>query len=132
MYFDFLCPKCEGQLRVGENIIFSVKTKNKESGLILMHPELGKYKYETHPSFNFKDKMAVDFYCPICHAKITSDNHENLVKIYMIDAENKKYEILFSKITGQESTYKLVGESVEIFGKDSGEYIDFLNLSTLT
>ena len=97
-----------------------------------MHPELGKYKYENHPSFKFEEGKNVDFYCPICHAKITSDKHENLAKIIMIDENGKEYEILFSKITGQKSTYKIIGESVEVFGKDSDDYIDFVNLSTMT
>ncbi len=132
MNFDFLCPKCHGHLRVGDHIIFSVKTENKESGLILMHPEFGNYKYENHSSLRLEEGKHIDFYCPICHAKLTSDRHENLVKIIMCDENGKEFEILFSKIAGQKCTYKIIGESVEVFGKDSDDYIDFFNLSAMT
>ena len=47
----------------------------------------------------------------------------------MIDENKKEYEILFSKIAGEKSTYKIVGESLEIFGDHHSNYIDFINLS---
>jgi len=47
----------------------------------------------------------------------------------MIDKNKDEYEILFSKIAGEKSTYKIVGESAEIYGEHHSNYIDFINLS---
>ena len=47
----------------------------------------------------------------------------------MIGPENHEYEVLFSKIAGEKSTYTLIGESVSMYGEDSGNYVDFINLS---
>jgi hypothetical protein len=44
----------------------------------------------------------------------------------MIDENGIEYEIHFSRIAGQHSTYKIIGENVEIFGEDAGEYLDLL------
>ena len=50
----------------------------------------------------------------------------------MIDDNNNDFEILFSKIAGEKSTYKIVGETMNIYGDDSAEYLDFINLSMIT
>jgi hypothetical protein len=47
----------------------------------------------------------------------------------MKDDKGNEYQILFSKIAGEKSTYKIIGESVEIFGEHHSNYIDFINLS---
>jgi len=129
MNLDYLCPKCKGHLRVGDQIILTVKNKYWSGGVILMHPELGNYKFENHPSFKFEEGERFDFYCPICLAKLTSKHHEDLILILMRDEKNETYEVLFSRIKGEESTYHVIGKSVDVFGKDSDTYIDYINLS---
>jgi len=47
----------------------------------------------------------------------------------MIDENNDQYEIFFSRVAGEQSTYKIIGETMEIYGDDSAEYLDFINLS---
>jgi len=132
MKIDFLCPKCRGYLRVGDNIILTAKTQLGGEGMLLLHPELGNYKFEHHPSIQFEDGEQIDFYCPICHSKLTSKHHDDLAMVLMKDENNQTFEVLFSRIKGEKSTYRIIGESMEIYGKDSGEYVDFLNLSLLT
>jgi len=132
MKIDFLCPKCKGYLRVGDNIIFTTKTKSWSGGVLLLHPKLGNYKFEHHPSIKFEEGEQIDFYCPICHTKLTSKHHEHLAMVLMKDENNQTFEVLFSRITGEKSTYCIIGESMDVFGKDSNSYIDFINLSTLS
>lgn len=132
MLNDFQCPACKGQLRVGEQIIFMTKSKNRQGGLILLHPEPGNYIVENHPSFKLEEGEHVDFYCPICHSKLTSEKHKNLAMAIMIDDSGKEFEVYFSKIAGEKCTYQVIGNSVEIYGKHAKTYLDFFNLSQTT
>lgn len=130
MALNYLCPHCNGYISMGENIFFSVRTPNFKVGLISLHTKVGKYTIDKHNGFDFKDGEVLDFYCPICHAELAAEAHSNLAKIVMIDEKNNQFEILFSKTAGKKSTYKVIGETMEIFGDDSAEYIDFINLSS--
>jgi hypothetical protein len=126
---DFLCPSCLNFLNVGNNVVFSTRNKQKREGLIILHPELGDYSIVKHPSFEFERGDLIDFYCPYCNKKLNSERNENLAKIIMRDEKNLEYEIHFSRIAGERSTYKIIGSNVEIFGEDSSEYLDFLDFS---
>lgn len=128
---NFLCPKCHGFLNANDNIVFSTKTTKGDQGLLLMHTELGNYKVTSHPAYNYQEGTPLDFFCPICHAELASDVNKNLAKILMVDEKGKEFDILFSKIAGEKSTYKVIGDSIEIYGDDSGKYIDFFNLSMM-
>lgn len=127
---NFLCPRCKAYLNVGQHIILAAKTNEGDAGLILLSPEIGNYKTETNSEFIIKSGEKYDFFCPICHQKLASDIHDNLSHIIMTDEKNKEFKILFSKIAGEKSTYKIIGESVEIFGDHNSAYVDFLNLSS--
>ena len=131
MKFDFLCPKCKGHLRVGDNIIFTAKTKGWNGGLVLLHAELGNYAVENHPSFKFEEGQHIDFYCPLCQYKLTSSKHENLAMILMKDQSGEEFEVYFSQIAGEQSTFKLVGESMEVYGEHTTKYLDFFSLSQM-
>ncbi len=48
--------------------------------------------------------------------------------VLMQDEKGKQFELHFSRIAGQKSTYKIMGKSVEHFGIDAPHYIDFLNI----
>jgi|SRR6056297_261578 len=126
---DFICPHCQGYLNVGEYIILSAETSHNDSGLVLMNPELGNYTVTQNKNFKIHEGEKYDFYCPICHEKLAADIHDNLSHIIMKDEKGNDYQILFSKIAGEKSTYKIIGESIEIFGDHHSNYIDFINLS---
>ncbi|MCK5029365.1 MAG: hypothetical protein KAR57_07015 [Bacteroidales bacterium] len=126
---NFICPRCKGYLNVGEYIILSAETKRGDAGLILFSPEIGNYTTEKNPSFLTKEGEKYEFFCPLCQKKLAADIHDNLSHIIMIDEDKKEYQILFSKIAGEKSTYKIIGESVEIYGDHHSNYIDFINLS---
>jgi hypothetical protein len=126
----FICPKCKGYLNVGTRIILGAKSESNDSGIVLFNSEIGNYSTEINSEFDVKPGEKVDFFCPICSKKLASDIHDDLSKIIMIDKGDKKYEILFSKIAGEKSTYKIIGESIEVFGDDHSNYINFINLSS--
>ncbi len=124
---QYICPSCKGHLNVAGNVVFSTENSKGQKGLILLHPELGNYKVINNPEFKFKDGEILQFFCPICHAKLAGEKHENLAKILLID-EEKEYHIYFSQKAGEKSTYKIIGDKMEIFGKDSHLYLDILSM----
>lgn len=131
MQTDFKCPHCRNLLNVGDNIVFSSKNKWGKEGLIILHPELGNYSVIKHPKFEIPRGEMLEFFCPFCNMLLTSERNPSLSKILMSDEKGLEYEIHFSRIAGQHSTYKIIGDNVEIFGEDASEYLDFLNLGTL-
>ncbi len=129
MHADYKCPKCYGHIRIKDGIILSAKGKGHPGGLILLHPEPGNYHVITHPDFKYEKGDLVEFYCPVCHHNLDSSKHLNLAMVIMTDEEGKDYDIYFSKIAGEQSTLKMIGEHMEIFGDHSKGYLDFFNLS---
>lgn len=126
---NFICPRCNGYLNVGKQIILSAESEKGNAGLILFSPEIGNYSTEKNPLFETKEGEKFEFFCPLCRQKLAASVHDNLSHIIMIDEDNSKYQILFSKIAGEKSTYKIIGESTEIYGDQHSRYIDFINLS---
>jgi hypothetical protein len=53
----------------------------------------------------------------------------NLAMVVMTDDNGKDFDIYFSKIAGERSTLKMIGEHMEVFGEHSGNYLDFFTLS---
>lgn len=131
MFDNYKCPKCKGQLRFGDHIVLTAFNKAKQGSIIFLHAELGNYLVDFHPDIDFKKGENVIFYCPICHKDLSSDKHENLAMVWMMDEEGKKYDIYFSQVTGEHTTFKMVGEHVELFGPHSDKYLDFFSMSQL-
>jgi len=129
MLNEFLCPSCHNLLNVGKNVIFTTRNKANRAGLIILHPDKEDYTVIRHPSlFSFEKGERIDFFCPYCTKKLNSDRNENLAKVIIRDENKVEYEIHFSRVAGERSSYKIVGMSVEIFGDDANEYIDFQSL----
>jgi len=129
MNINYRCPHCHGYLALNDSVFFSVRTPDQKVGLISLHSDLGDYSVNKNPEFEYREGDALDFYCPICHTALASGFHKNLAKIIMVDEENREFEILFSRVAGEKSTFKIIGETMEIFGDDSAEYLDYINLS---
>jgi len=127
MRTDFLCPKCSNLLNVGENVVFSTRNRWKKEGLILLHPEMGNYALIKHPSFPIEDGEILEFRCPYCGELFQSEKHENLARVLIRDENGHMGEVHFSRIAGQHCTYKIIGQNMEIYGKDASEYFDFIN-----
>ena len=126
---EYLCPHCNGHLTLEGCVVFSVKTSEGKRGLISLHSDIGNYSVKKHPDFHFKEGDQLDFYCPVCNAKLASGIHDKLARIIMTDENKNEFEVLFSQVAGEKSTFKIIGETMEIYGDDSAEYLDFVNLS---
>ena len=122
---DFLCPKCRDHLRVGDHIIFKVKNNKKKAALLLLSPQIGNYSSVKHPSFEFNKGEFLEFFCPLCYSPLKSDIHPNLACVEMIDETGKHFEVYFSQVVGEHSTYETDGESVHFEGEDAGFYTYF-------
>lgn len=122
---DFLCPKCKDHLRIGDHIIFKVKNCRKQSGLLLLSPQIGNYCSAKHPTFEIKKGEVLDFYCPLCNNSLKSDIHQNLAHIIMIDETGNFYDTYFSQIAGEHSTFETDGDTVHVAGEDAGRYTYF-------
>lgn len=128
MTTDYMCPHCNGHLRLDNHLILTVKHEDEAGMLLLMDPEIGNYQTIHHQSNSIRDGQKFEFYCPICHARLFSDLNENLVMVLMRDEKNKTFELHFSRIAGQKSTYKIMGKEIQTFGIDAPHYLDFLHL----
>jgi len=128
MQNEFLCPSCHNLLNVGKNVVFATRCKENKAGLIILYPDKNDYSILKHPSFIFEKGEKIDFSCPYCNKKLSSDRNENLAKVIMRDENKVEYEIHFSRVASEQSTYKIVGMSVGIFGEDANEYANFRNL----
>ena len=122
---DFLCPKCMGQIRVGDQIIFKVKNNKKQSGLVLLSPQIGNFTSMKHPSFEIYTGDPMEFFCPLCNASLISDIHKNLAHVILHDESGKNNDVYFSQIVGEFSTFETDGESVHAEGADAGRYTYF-------
>jgi hypothetical protein len=121
---QYYCPSCETPLKVGDYIIFLAHTSHKKRGLILLHPEIGNYTSIKHPEFKFDAGEALEFFCPVCHASLASDFDDKLAHIILME-EGKTYDIYFSRIAGEKSTYKVDGDRVTSTGEHADRYTYF-------
>lgn len=123
---NFLCPKCRAQLVPNKKIVLLAKTERGPSGLLLLSPKLGEYTATTHTAFKLQDGEKVDIFCPVCHADLGDYmDHQNLARVIMVDDIGDEYDIVFSEIIGQHSTYKIHGDNVESYGEDAELYTNF-------
>jgi predicted RNA-binding Zn-ribbon protein involved in translation (DUF1610 family) len=122
---DFVCPKCQEHLRIGDNIIFKVKNSRKQSGLLLLSPHIGNYTSLKHPSFEIQTGESLEFYCPLCNTSLISDIHKNLAHVILLDKSGEGHDVYFSQVVGEHSTFETSGESVHIAGEDAGRYTYF-------
>ncbi|MFP4556577.1 MAG: hypothetical protein ACLFNU_06885 [Bacteroidales bacterium] len=130
MKHDFLCPKCQGYLNVGERVIFTIKKKDWPGGILLLSPKLGEYIYEKHPSHSIEPGEKLEFHCPICQYDLTVDGADNFAKVLMKEGDNDMFYVVFSKKEGEKCTYKISESKIEeTYGEDAGRNIDMLSAS---
>lgn len=122
---NFLCPKCMGQIRVGDHLIFKVKNNKKQSGLILLSPHIGNYTSIKHPTFRIEPGEVLEFFCPVCNTSLVSDIHRNLAHVILNEENGQDHDVYFSQVSGEHSTFETSGESVRISGEDAGKYTYF-------
>lgn len=115
MAVQYLCKVCRGHLNVKSSIILAAAnlSNRAQRGLILLDPELGNYTKTTHSSFKINKGEEYIYTCPICAAQLNSMKYLHMVRIIMIDDDNKEYNIYFSGIAGEKCTYKIRGNKIE-------------------
>ena len=121
----FICPHCRGHLVVEDRIIFRVRNQKKKFGLLLLSPQIGNYDSAKHPQFEYHIGEALDFYCPLCSHALSTTIDENLIFVLMIDKMGVEHNIYFSRISGEQSTYQVSGDTVTATGEHSGKYTYF-------
>jgi len=121
----YLCPHCRGHLRVGENIVLKVRNTYREKGLLLLHPEVGNYTSVVHPRFSIEEGERIDFFCPLCMNYLDAALNENLVHLIMVDQQGIEHEVYFSRVAGEQSTYKVSDDGVMVTGVHSFRYTHF-------
>lgn len=128
---NYLCPHCLSYLNVCDYIAFSAEKADGKQGLVLLHQEPGNFESEMHPDFRPKEGELVLFRCPVCHASLTSSKTTNLAHLILRTKDNKDFDIYFSRVKGEKSTYKVEGETIDIFGEHSDTYLDYITLSQM-
>jgi hypothetical protein len=122
---DFLCPECRGHILVGDHLIIKVKNRKKQTGLLLLSPQIGNYTSVRHPSLEIQTGETMEFFCPICNASLTSDIHKNLAHVILNDETGKSNDVYFSQIVGEYSTFETDGDALHVTGADAGRYTYF-------
>ena len=122
---DFLCPKCHDHLRIGNHIIFSVRNSKKQRAILMLSPQIGNYSSVKHPSFEISELEILEFFCPLCGAALKSEIHPNLAYVLMNDEKGNRYEVYFSQVAGEHSTFETSGDKVHATGEDAGKYTYF-------
>lgn len=122
---DFLCPKCLAHMRVGNHLILKVKNQKKQTGLLLLHPQIGNYASVKHPSFEISEGEALDVFCPVCNTSLESDIHSNLIHVILHEEGGQEHDVYFSRISGEKSTFETSGDALRIAGDDAGKYTYF-------
>lgn len=127
---NYLCPHCRAYLRIWKNIIFVVKSESRNlQTILLLNPELGNYEVIHHTAVDVCDGNKLIFMCPVCHTDLTATGiNENLNRIIMVDENNKEFDVYFSKICGEHSTFLIQEDNIiERYGEDSSSYLNYFN-----
>jgi len=116
--YQFYCPDCSQCLDDKKEIHLKYRRSNGDSGDVYLSTTLGNYKKRLIPNVEFKDKELIDFICPHCNSTIHSSDKENYVHLIM-RVENKfDFEILFSRVAGEQKTYLVTEDGVECYGEN--------------
>ncbi|HLN21154.1 MAG TPA: hypothetical protein VK213_08705 [Bacteroidales bacterium] len=102
-----------------------MKNQKKQSGIVLMHPEIGNYSSTRHPSLEIAEGEILEFFCPLCNTSLQSDIHKNLAHVILEEKDGKNHDVYFSQISGEHSTYETSGDSLRIAGENAGRYTYF-------
>ena len=125
---NYLCPHCRAYLRVWNNIIFVVRSESQnQQAILLLNPKLGNYEVIHHTAVNVCDGNKLIFLCPVCHAELTATGiNENLNRIIMIDEKKIEFDVYFSRICGEHTTFLIHKDDIiERYGEDSSSYVNY-------
>ncbi len=120
----YICPNCNSTIQLKENIVLTVQKSESQRGLVFLSAELGNYEiYFDKKVLSLKLGDKVEVFCPVCLFNLgVEDEYRNLAKVILIDEKGQKSDIYFSRIVGEEATFKVSGEKIHKFGADSSNY----------
>ena len=125
---NYSCPHCEAYLRIWNNIILTARYDGgNKRGIILLNPDLGNYSCTMHTEMNISEGEKIELLCPVCHMSLTAyDINENLVRVIMSDESGQQFDVYFSRICGEQSTFKISDNNIIAkFGKDDSHYVNY-------
>jgi hypothetical protein len=128
MKVDYICPHCGSHLVCGDHLVLTVDSDNgKKRGLIMMDVRPGNYSYLSHPDLHFEDGEEVDFYCPVFRKNLkVPEINDKLVRLIMVDETGKEFDVYFSRVAGEKSTFKIDKQDViEHYGEDASGYVSY-------
>ncbi len=121
---NYVCPHCEGHIRVNRKVILSAETESGKTGLILLSPQVGNFEVIVHSSFRLVKGEQLKIFCPICHANLQSKKDEHLAKILMFDEFDHEHQLFFSEIVGEHATYEVYNDQIKAYGEDQDHYMN--------
>ncbi len=124
METKYLCPQCENALNVDNDIVLKAKNNSGRKGIVFLHTSLGNYSSKFSSEFTIMEGETVKFYCPLCNHNLTNLKNEKLAHFTMVDADEKEFTVVFSKIYGEKCTYVVKEKEV------LKSYGDHLNIYT--
>lgn len=119
MSWTYGCPKCKAMLNPHETIILTAQRGDTRT-LIGLHPEPGNYLIYLPPNVKLEEGDTFEFFCPVCHANLKTEENENLISIEMLGTDKPRV-VLFSRIFGERATLVVTDRSVET---GHGEHAD--------
>lgn len=125
MEVTYLCSHCRGAINAGNNIILSAKTHSNQTGLILLHEEIGNYTSESSSTLTIEKGEVVDLFCPVCHESLNIPNKDALAKYIRLDDNCNECFIIISRKYGEKITFKVSeNRHIETFGEKLSRFID--------
>lgn len=120
----YICPNCNSSIQLKDNIVLSVQKSENQRGLVFLSTELGNYEiFYDKKTLDLKLGDKVEVFCPVCLFNLSVEaEYRNLAKLILIDEKEQKSDIYFSRIIGEQATFKVSGEKILKFGADSSNY----------
>jgi hypothetical protein len=111
-----------------DHLILTLESETSDKrGLLMMNVGLGDYSYRNHPSLGIEDGETVEFFCPVCRANLkVPDINDKLVRLILDMNDGKRFDVYFSRVAGEHSTFKIDQEDViEQYGEDANAYVTY-------
>jgi len=115
----FLCPECNGSLIIGNHLILKVINSRKQISMMLLSPETGNYRSIKHPSFEAGHGDYIGLFCPLSNKTLNPGIHKNPAHPVMVDEQERRSDVYFSKIAGEHGSYLTEGDSVKVEVEDA-------------
>lgn len=103
--YNYICPCCKENLTFAQRVHLKVENASDEVAMIYLHLKPGIYQYECVPELTFVGSEMVTFYCPSCNEDLTSDAYFNFCELTMKVNDETSFQVLFSRIHGEQKTY---------------------------